>query len=230
MQPYFFPYIGYWQLINAVDTFVIYDNIQFTKKGWIRRNRILLNGEDKMISIPVKKDSDYLDINKRYLSETINIDKIKILNQIKMAYSKAPEFPRVFPIIENAVNTNEDNLFDYIFSTIKVILNYLEIDTEIVISSNVDMDHSLKNRDRVTEICKKFEAREYINPIGGVELYNKDDFLSEGINLKFLKSNVMEYKQFDNKFIPNLSIIDVLMFNSKERVKEMLSINSFVLV
>ena len=104
MQPYFFPYIGYWQLINAVDKFVIYDNIQFTKRGWIRRNRILMNGEDKMISLPIKKDSDYLDVNKRYLSDTFNKDKSKIISQIKTAYSKAPEFDKVFPLIESAIN------------------------------------------------------------------------------------------------------------------------------
>lgn len=222
MQPYFFPYIGYWQLINAVDKFIIYDNIQFTKRGWIRRNRILMNGEDKMISLPIKKDSDYLDVNKRYLSDTFNKDKSKIINQIKTAYSKAPEFDEVFPLIESAINCGEDNLFDFIYSTVKTILDYLEMDTEIIVSSEIEMDHTLMNRDRVIEICKKLEADQYINPIGGTELYDKEDFKSQGITLNFIKTNPIEYKQFDNSFIPNLSIIDVLMFNSKEKVKEML--------
>lgn len=222
MQPYFFPYIGYWQLINAVDKFVIYDNIQFTKRGWIRRNRILMNGKDKMISLPIKKDSDFLDINKRFLSETFEKDKTKIINQIRMAYSKAPEFNVVFPLIASAINCGEENLFDFIYATVKTVIDYLDINTEIIISSDIEMDHSLMNRDRVIEICKKLKAEQYINPIGGTELYDKEDFETQGVNLKFIKTDSIEYKQFDNPFIPNLSIIDVLMFNSKDRIKEML--------
>ncbi len=223
MQPYFFPYIGYWQLINAVDRFVIYDNIQFTKKGWIKRNRILMNGKDKMISLPIKKDSDYLDVNKRYLSETFEKDKTKIINQIKMAYCKAPEFDAVFPLIEGAVNCGKENLFDFIHATIKMVIDYLEIDTEIIISSDIGMDHSLMNRDRVIETCKTLDGEIYINPIGGVELYDKEEFSQNGIELKFIQTDKFEYKQYDNIFVQNLSIIDVMMFNSKEEIKIILN-------
>jgi hypothetical protein len=175
-----------------------------------------------MISLPIKKDSDYLDVNMRYLSETFEKDKLKIINQIKTAYSKAPEFDEVFPLIESAIDCGEDNLFDFIYLTVKTIIDYLEIDTEVVISSEIEMDHSLMNRDRVIEICKKLEADQYINPIGGTELYDKEDFKSQGITLNFIKTKPIEYQQFDNCFVPNLSIIDVLMFNSKENVKVML--------
>ena len=113
-------------------------------------------------------------------------------------------------------------MFDFIYSTVKTILDYLEMDTEIIVSSEIQMDHSLMNRDRVIEICKKLEADQYINPIGGTELYDKEGNKVKGITLNFIKTNPIEYKQFDNSFIPNLSIIDVLMFNSKEKVKEML--------
>ncbi len=222
MQPYFFPYIGYWQLINVVDKFVVYDNIQFTKKGWIKRNRILMNGKDKMISLPIRKDSDFLDVNKRFLSETFAVEKKKIINQIKSAYSKAPQFDAVFPLVESAINCGAENLFDFIYATIKSIIKYLEIDTEIIISSEIDMDHSLRNRDRVIETCKALHCNQYVNPIGGTDLYDKDDFASNGIDLKFLKTDSFEYKQFDHPFIPNLSIIDVVMFNSRDRMKEIL--------
>lgn len=222
MQPYFFPYIGYWQLINEVDKFVIYDNIEFTKKGWIRRNRILMHGKDRMISLPIKKDSDYLDVNKRYLADSFKKDKVKLINQIKMAYSKAPEFNMVFPLIETAINCEEDNLFEFIKTSIMTITEYLGMDTEIIISSDIDMDHSLMNKDRVIEICKKLHGNKYINPIGGVDLYSKEDFESEGISLEFIRADLVEYKQFNNMFVPGLSIIDVIMFNSKDRVKEML--------
>jgi len=224
MQPYFFPYIGYWQLINLVDKFVVYDNIKFTKSSWIRRNQILLNGKNKMISLPIKKDSDYLDVNKRFLSETFKKEKTKIINQLKIAYSKTPQFHAVFPLIESTLNCGIENLFDFIYETIKVVIGYLEIDTEIIISSSIDMNHSLANKDRVIEICKKLNADCYINPIGGLKLYDKEDFKLHGIDLKFIKTDFFEYKQFDNEFIPNLSIIDVMMFNSREEVKKMLDL------
>jgi len=133
MQPYFLPYIGYWQLINAVDKFVIYDNIQYTKSGWIRRNRILLNGKDFMISLPVKKDSDFLDIKDRYLSDNFLNEKNKIKNQITAAYRKAPYFKLVMPIIERILDNEEKNLFLYLYNSILLVKEYLNINTELII-------------------------------------------------------------------------------------------------
>lgn len=224
MQPYFFPYIGYWQLINVVDKFVVYDNIQFTKKSWIRRNKILVNGKDRLFTLSIKKDSDYLDVRERYLSETFQKERKKLLNQIKMAYKNAPQFETVFPIIEECINFDNDNLFEYIYYSIVKVLKYLDIDTEIIISSSIDMDHSLHNKYRVIEACKALEGNIYINPIGGVELYDKEEFLKNGIDLKFLHTDEFEYRQYDNHFVPNLSIIDMMMFNSKCEIKEILSL------
>lgn len=222
MQPYFFPYIGYWQLINAVDKFVVYDNIQFTKKSWIRRNRILVNGKDKLFTLPIKKDSDYLDVRERYLSETFPEERKKLLNQIKMAYKNAPQFKAVFTLIEDCINFDNDNLFEYIYHSIIKVLKYLDIDTEIIISSSIDMDHSLHNKYRVMETCKALGGDIYINPIGGVELYDKEEFFQNGIELKFLQTEPFEYKQYDNSFVPNLSIIDIIMFNLAEKIHEIL--------
>lgn len=223
MQPYFFPYIGYWQLINTVDKFVIYDNIQFTKKSWIRRNRILLNGKEKLFTLPIKKDSDYLDIKDRYLSEECVGVKIRLLNQIKVAYKKAPQFEFVFPIIKDCINFSNDNLFEYIYHSIIKVVEYLNINTDIVIASNINMNHSLHSKYKVMEICKKMGGDIYINPIGGVELYNKEEFFDNGIELKFLKTDKFEYNQYESYFTSNLSIIDVMMFNSKEEIKELLN-------
>lgn len=223
MQPYFFPYIGYWQLINAVDVFVIYDNIQFTKKGWIKKNRIMMNGKDMIISLPIKNDSDYLNINERFLPETFSKDRIKILNQIKAAYNRAPEFDSVFPILEHSMNCGKDNLFDFIYVTIDEIVKYLGINTKILISSSINMDHSLKNKERVISTCKTLGGDQYINPIGGMELYDKAYFSSHGIDLKFIKTDDIEYNQFEYSFISNLSIIDVLMFNSHDRMSELMN-------
>src|SRR5690606_18130129 len=115
MQPYFCPYIGYFQLMNAVDKFVVYDNIQYTKKGWINRNRILMNGKDQLFSLPVKKDSDYLNINQRFLSDDFDGEKKKLLNKFKGAYNKAPYFKEIFPLLQEIINDDSNNLFDYIY-------------------------------------------------------------------------------------------------------------------
>lgn len=222
MQPYFFPYIGYWQLIKAVDKFVIYDNIQFTKKGWIRRNRILLNSKEKVISLPIKKDASYSDINMLYISESFKKDKLKIINQIEMAYKKAPYFADTFPLIIEALNYEKDNLFEFLYNSIRLALNYLKIETEVIISSDININHSLKNKDKVLAICKELKGEIYINAIGGLDLYNKDEFNKNEIELKFIKTDSIQYKQFNNEFIPNLSIIDVMMFNSPDEINKML--------
>lgn len=228
MQPYFLPYIGYWQLLNAVDKYIIYDNIEFTKSSWIRRNRILLNGKDKMFSIPIKKDSDFLNIDKRELTEDSIKERVKILNQIKVAYKKAPEFEKVFPLLQKIFLCEEKNLFKFIFNSVKIIKNYLDIKTEIIISSKVNIDHSLKNKDKVIAFCKELEATEYYNAIGGQELYSFKEFKDNGIELKFLKTEEILYEQFNNEFIPNLSILDVMMFNSKEKIKVFLNNYSLI--
>jgi hypothetical protein len=223
MQPYFFPYIGYFQLINAVDVFVLYDEIEYTKKGWINRNRLLKNGSDELFSLPLKKDSDFLMINQRYLSDNWSKDKKKMLNTFNEAYRKAPFFKETFILIEDSLNYSNMNLFDFLYETIKRICEHLNIETKIIVSSTLDFDNNLKSADKVLNICKILKANEYINPIGGVELYNKVFFKNKDIALHFLKAKNVVYKQFENNFIPFLSIIDVLMFNSTEEVKKMIA-------
>jgi hypothetical protein len=228
MQPYFMPYIGYFQLINSVDKFVIYDNIQYTKKGWINRNRILANGKDQLITLPIKKDSDYLNVVERELSESWDKDKSKMLNVIKASYNKAPYFQETFELISKCLNNPEANLFRFIYDSIVLINNHLEIKTPIIISSTIDADHTLKSQDKVLSLCKEQNADIYINSIGGVELYDKETFKQNNIKLNFIKSNPIQYKQFNNEFVSWLSIIDVMMFNSKEQIKEYL--NNYTLI
>jgi hypothetical protein len=228
MQPYFFPYIGYFQLINSVNKFIIYDNIQYTKKGWINRNRILVNKKDQLITLPIKKDSDYLNVVERELSESWEIDKNKMLNVIKASYNKAPYFQDTFELISKCLNNPETNLFKFIYDSIVSINNYLEIKTPIIISSTIDVDHTLKSQDKVLSLCKKQKADIYINSIGGVELYDKETFRNNSIKLNFIKSNPIQYKQFNNEFISWLSIIDMMMFNSKQQIKEYL--NNYTLI
>ncbi len=221
MQPYLFPYIGYYQLIQAVDKFIVYDNIQHTKKGWINRNRFLQNGKDVMFSVPLKKGSDFLNIKERDISA--DFEKDKLLNQIREAYRRAPYFEEAFSLIENIVQYNNANLFSFIHNSIVRTCEYLSIGTEIIISSKISIDHSLKNQDRVLALCKAVGANTYVNPIGGMALYSKEAFHEKGIDLKFVKSKPFEYKQYDNEFVSWLSIIDVMMFNPGERIQEYLA-------
>ena len=222
MQPYLFPYIGYWQLINAVDTFVIYDNIQFSKRGWFHRNNILVQGKKTLFSIPLKKDSDTLDVVERFVSDEAQKQVNKVLAQIQNSYNKAPYFKDVFPLVESIFLYDEKNLFRYVHNSIIQLCEYLDINTQIIISSTIDINHNLKSQDKVIALNKAMGSTQYINPIGGTELYDVGKFQNENIHLNFLKSEVPEYRQFKEEFIPYLSIIDILMFNSKEEVKRML--------
>jgi hypothetical protein len=223
MQPYFFPYIGYFQLINSVDLFIVYDNIKYTKKGWINRNRILLNGKDTTISLPIKSDSDFLDVRERELAP--DFDPTKLINQIGGAYRRAPYFAQVFPMIEEILRQQESNLFKFLYRSIIAVCERLGITTEIRISSGIAIDHSLKNQHKVLALCEAVDTEIYVNAIGGLELYSKPDFHACGIELKFIRSKPFVYPQFDNDFIPWLSIIDVLMFNSLDATREGIRLN-----
>lgn len=222
MQPYFAPYIGYFQLINSVDVFVLYDNIEYTKKGWINRNRILLNGKDEYVSLPLKKDSDFLHVNQRFLADSYLTDKIRIQNKLSEIYKKAPHFIDSFPLVQSILNFENSNLFDFLKNSIQLILSYLDIKTSIINSSDLKINHDLKSESKVIEICQVLKSDTYINPIGGITLYSSENFLSHNINLRFLKSDSIQYSQFKNEFVPWLSIIDLLMFNSKQEIQNFL--------
>ncbi|MCK9293994.1 MAG: WbqC family protein [Desulfobulbaceae bacterium] len=221
MQPYFLPYIGYYQLIAAVDVFVVYDNIKYTKKGWINRNRMLLNGTDATFSLPLKKDSDSLNVVERELAADFNRDKL--LSQFKGAYGRAPYFAKTFPLVEQIVRHEDKNLFRFIYHSILSVCGYLGIEKEIRISSNIACDHELKGQDKVLAMCQAMDADTYVNAIGGMELYSKDEFRVRGIELKFIKSKLCAYEQFGNEFVPWLSIVDVMMFNPIETIRDLIS-------
>ncbi len=223
MQPYFLPYIGYFQLIAAVDLFIVYDNIKYTKKGWINRNRMLQNNTDVIFSLSLKSDSDYLDIRERELSEDFN--RSKLLNQIKGAYKSAPYFSQTFSLLESIVKHDNANLFDFLYHSIIKTCQYLDISTEIKTSSNITINHGLKNQDKVLALCEAVNANLYINTIGGIKLYSKETFRKKNIELKFIQSKPFEYPQFGNTFVPWLSIIDVMMFNPIDIIKTCISTN-----
>jgi hypothetical protein len=217
MQPYFLPYPGYFQLIAAVDVFVVYDNIKYVKSGWINRNRLCRNGEAATFSLPLKHASDSLDVHERELAAAFEPEKL--LNQFRGAYRQAPQFARVFAWLEEVVRDGERNLFRYLHHSIRAVCDLLAIDTEIRTSSDIAIDHTLKKQDKVIALCRAVGARTYVNAIGGTELYDKEEFRRQGIELEFLRSKPFEYPQLEPVFVPSLSIVDALMFNSLEIVR-----------
>ena len=183
MQPYFLPYIGYFQLIDAVDEFVIYDNIQYTKKGWINRNRILQNGTDTYITLPLKKASDFLDVRERFLAD--NFDRNKLFRQIQTAYRKAPYYEQTIDLIRQIIFCETENLFEYIYHSVLLVCKYLNIETPILVSSTLNYDNMLKGQDKVQAICMERNAEMYVNAIGGIKLDKESSFLRRGVELSF---------------------------------------------
>jgi hypothetical protein len=224
MQPYFFPYIGYWQLVNDVDSFVIYDDVNFIKKGFINRNNILQNQRSHLFTLELIGASQNKKINEIKIGGNSN----KLLRTIKQNYSKAPFYKDVFPLLEEILVNKEKDLSRFIGFSLIGVSRYLDINTNFLYSSDLHNDKSLKAQERIIEISKILNATDYINAIGGIELYDKEVFSQNDINLSFLKSTEIPYKQFNNEFIPNLSIIDILLFNSKDKIKNML--NQFQLI
>lgn len=222
MQPYFLPYIGYWQLMSYVDIFIVYDNIKYTKKGWINRNRFLLNGKPEIFSIPLRKDSDCLDVRDRRLSLTFDSEKNKLMRRLDSAYCKAPYYREGKSFLIDVMESNEENLFLFILNSINQVHSRLELKSRIIPSSTLDVHDHLKGEERVIAICKETGATHYINPIGGVGLYNPRRFSVAGINLLFQQVNSSDYVQYKHDFVPHLSIIDCIMFLGFKGVKELL--------
>jgi hypothetical protein len=219
MQPYFLPYIGYFQLISSVDRFIYYDDVNYIKGGWINRNRILNGNQDFMFTLELFGASSFKKINEIQIRDNRN----KLKRTFVQSYSKAPYFSEIGPLLETIFNSNETNLSAYIIEANSSILNYLSIETEIEISSKLTYNRELKGQDKVIELCKNQKADTYINSIGGQDLYSREIFKQNEIELKFLKTKTFSYSQKSESFIQYLSIIDVLMFNPKKTVIEFLN-------
>jgi len=221
MQPYIFPYIGYFQLINAVDKFVMYDDVNFINKGWINRNQILVSGKPHLFTIPLKDASQNKLIYEVELSVTEPWKK-KFLKTVQQSYQKAPNYQKVFLLIEEIVNFDSKTIAEITLYAIKKVCGHMNITTEIVNSSSIYNNTELKGQERILDICRQENAAHYINPIGGMELYEKNKFEKENIRLNFIKSVASPYPQFKNAFVPWLSIIDILMFNDDENIAKLL--------
>jgi len=223
MQPYFMPYIGYFQMVYAVDAFVFYDDVNYIKQGWINRNRILINGESRFITVPLIQAGSFKMIKDTEIDYRRN-ELVKLLKAIELAYKKAPFFEEIFPLTAQILEKEYINIAELAKESIVRVSDYLSITTRFYTSStDFPESRGLDKAERLQAICKKINAEKYINAIGGQELYSKEEFFKEVIQLQFIKSLPIAYKQFGNEFVPWLSILDVLMFNSKEEVKKMLT-------
>lgn len=224
MQPYLFPYIGYWQLLDVASTFVIFDDVNFIKKGYINRNSILVGGSGYQFTLELVKASQ----NKLINEIEVGGNQEKLLKTIEMAYKKAPHFKTVFPILEDILSQKENNLARFIGCSLEKISSYLEMEVKFIYSSGIEKNNSLKGQDKIIDIVKTLDVTEYVNAAGGKELYNKEVFEREKVRLNFIETEIIEYEQFKNEFVPYLSIIDVMMFNSIGEIKKML--NKYALV
>lgn len=230
MQPYIFPYISYFQLINAVDTFVFYDDVNFIKKGFINKNNLLLNNEKQRFTIPCKAVSQNKKINEIEVDGSSNT-LVKLEKSIAINYKKAPFFDTVMPLLKDFFEEvlTYKSIAEMAMESTQLVAGYLELSTKFEISSKCYADTvHLKKADRLISISSLAKAKTYINAIGGQELYTKEQFNEQSLELLFLQSNAINYLQFSTKFVPWLSIIDVMMFNDKETIHKFL--NSYTLV
>lgn len=223
MQPYFFPHLAYFQLINAVNKFIVYDDVNYINRGWINRNNILLDGKPFLITLPVSEASQ----NKKIYEITIATDRKaidKLLRTLSINYKKAPYFEPVYELIIPLFRNNGLSIAEFNLLQLEAICKYLNITTQIQGSSKHYGNTHLTGAERIVDICTRESANGYVNPIGGVELYDRKLFKGKGVELLFLKPLSTEYTQYNHPFVAGLSIIDVMMFNSVDTIAPMLKL------
>jgi hypothetical protein len=231
MQPYFFPYLGYFQLIQAVDHFIFYDDVQFIKQGWIHRNRILLQGQPHFLTIPLKHFHFEAPIRSVEIAQSNGTPwQTKMIKMLQQAYSKAPFFHDVFPWVSELILSDPSSISELSKNSILETCRYLNIKKKRFSTSSQDfMATLLHGEARVIDLCQQAKGTTYINLSGGVDLYNPESFDKANLTLQFIRMNPLEYPQTlgQNRsntpstsppFVPNLSMIDVMMFNPPEAI------------
>jgi hypothetical protein len=224
MQPYLFPYIGYFQLMHAVDRFVVADDVTFIKQGWINRNRLLVNGGAAYFTVPVKRHAADALIRDVEIADGGGQQwRRSLLATVANFYRRTPSFDRVYPIVERVIGAPFTRIADMARASLREVCDYLSIATTIVESSAVYGNAHLKGQERVIDTCRRENATDYVNAIGGRALYSPEAFLEHGIRLQFVCSQAGEYPQTAAPFVPSLSIVDVLMCNPPDAARELLT-------
>lgn len=217
MQPYLFPYIGYFQLIRAVDSFVIYDDVNYMKGGWINRNYILNRQGRQLITLPLQGASP-----NKLINQVVVGGQHKILQSLQHNYKKAPFFSAVYPVIEEILLQQENNLARFLEYQLRRVCDYLGLYPKWYMSSFLSQSKELCGKSRILSICKELKATHYINLPGGRDLYDSSSFSEQGIRLSFIQPRPISYRQSVGGFVSNLSIIDVMMFNDREHCLRLL--------
>lgn len=227
MQPYVFPYLGYFQLVNAVDKFIFFNDVNYIKKGWINKNTILVNNAPHKFSIPVKDSSQNKLISEVELSDYDKWSE-KFMKTFFSSYKQAPHFKMVSTLISAVIQQPHKTIEELAISSVKSIATYLELATQFERSSEIDYDRTVESGEKkIIDICRIQHAETYINPYNGRDLYDASVFRQHNLQLNFIRMDELSYMQFQKeKFVPSLSIIDVLMFNDKDEIKNLLKKNT----
>jgi hypothetical protein len=219
MQPYFFPYIGYYQLLRKVDHFVFYDDVNYINRGWINRNRVLVNAAPSYFTVELSGASQ----NKLIMEVPWIDNSAKLLRTLRMAYAKAPHVQAVCALVEDCFLRSGPSIADLAANSVMLVAAHLGLPTTFARSSEHYPDtRGMERAQRLITITQRTGATTYINPSGGRELYTRPQFAEGGISLHFMQEHIEPYAQFGSEFVPALSIIDVLMFNDPEQVLRML--------
>jgi hypothetical protein len=215
MQPYFVPYLGYFQLMGSVDLFVLHDDVEYSKGGWINRNRILLEGEPRFLTVPLQRSSDYALISERRISESY--DGKKVMRLLDAAYCQAPHWKDLRTSILDIVHASTRSLLEFNTAGLGCVRDLLGLTTPVVLASDILPDATSSGQRKVIEVCRALGATEYVNAQGGMGLYSADEFLQSGIRLGFLRSRLSPYSQGVGKqFVPALSVLDALAWIGRD--------------
>lgn len=215
MQPYLFPYIGYYQLLVQSDIFVLYDDVTFIKNGFINRNRLKINNEAWWFTLPVSQASSH---SKIYDIQLLDSRNRKIKKSVLQNYSRAPHFDEVYPIFCRVIDQSDRHAVSMAEASLRLILDYLNLEKKIIRASALEYDRSLPAHLKLISLAKLFDCDHYVNSAGGKALYEKKVFAELGVQLSFLIPALSEYAQGNGTFIRSLSMIDHLMWCSKDQV------------
>ena len=229
MQPYIFPYIGYFNLLNSCDVFVLYDDVNFIKRGWINRNRVLSSNNEVMFSVPLANQSQNLAINEVALANYERF-KVKFLRTIEHCYSKAIHFEVGFNYVTEVLNKEFITISELASCSVEVAKERLNLQCEILTSSKRFADtKGMERSRRLINMAKILGCTRYVNSVNGSFLYDRNEFSKNGIELNFIKPTLLPYRQYNAKeFHAGLSIIDLMMNLSVEEIRTHL--DSFELV
>ncbi|GAA4018292.1 WbqC family protein [Hymenobacter fastidiosus] len=225
MQPYLFPYLGYYQLLNAVDRFVVYDDVQFMLQGWVNRNHLLVNGRSYLFTLPLEKVSSHRTVRATQVKNRLFPGwYAKFMRTLRQSYSRAPQVERVLELVaQTFVGARERSAAEVATESLRQVHHYLQLPGELVPTATTYQNAHLSGPARVLDICRQEGATHYVNAINGTRLYQRADFAVAGIELQFLQSAPLPYPQRQPGFVPNLSILDALMFNEPAAVRELLT-------